>query len=70
MALGTANIVGSLFSSFAVAGAFGRSAVNSSVGARSQVALFSSTVFLAVLMLFVQASPTTVLTPDTSLTCR
>lgn len=40
MAVGCANLVGSLCSSFPVSGSFSRSAVNNAVGAKSQLASF------------------------------
>jgi SulP family sulfate permease len=52
-ALGTTNIVGSVVQSFPVMGAFGRSAVNESAGARSQVAGVIAAVVVVLLLLVV-----------------
>ena len=51
IALGSSNLVGSLFSSFSVTGGFSRSAVNSSAGARTPLAgVISSIVILCTLL--------------------
>lgn len=51
IALGSSNMVGSLFSSFSVTGGFSRSAVNSSAGARTPLAgVISSMVILCTLL--------------------
>jgi MFS superfamily sulfate permease-like transporter len=53
VALGATNLVGSLFSSFVIMGAFGRSAVNDAAGARSPLSQTVSAVVVALLLLFV-----------------
>jgi SulP family sulfate permease len=50
--LGTANIVGSFFSSFPVMGGFGRSAVNDQAGARTGLASIISAVLIILTLLF------------------
>ena len=51
VALGLANLVGSFFSSFPVAGSFSRSAVNSKSGARSTMAAFLTACFVVLALL-------------------
>jgi len=48
VALGACNIVGSMFLSFPVMGAFGRTAINDNAGAKSQLSLMISSVVLIV----------------------
>jgi anti-anti-sigma regulatory factor len=52
-ALGLTNMVGSMFQSFVVMGAFGRSAVNDSAGARSQLSGIIATATVIVMLLVV-----------------
>ena len=52
-ALGVTNVVGAMFGSFPVMGAFGRSAVNDNTGARSQLSGVVSALTVALLLLFV-----------------
>ena len=49
-ALGLANVVGSLFQSFPVMGAFGRSAINDAAGANSQVSGFVAAATVALMI--------------------
>lgn len=52
-ALGVTNVIGACFGSFPVMGAFGRSAVNDSTGARSQLSGVVSALTVALLLLLV-----------------
>jgi len=53
VALGATNVIGSLFSSFVIMGAFGRSAVNDAAGAKSPLSQAISAAVVALLLLFV-----------------
>lgn len=55
-ALGSANVIGSFFSSFPAAGSFTRTAVNFSVGAKSQFSGFVSAIVVLISILFLTPS--------------
>ncbi|MDB2606674.1 sulfate permease [Zobellia sp.] len=52
IALGTSNVLGSLFQSYVVTGSFSRSAINSQAGAKTPMALFFGAIVVAVTLLF------------------
>jgi len=52
IALGAANVIGSFFQSFPVAGGFGRTAVNDQSGAKTQVAAIISATVIGLTLLF------------------